>query len=58
MNYLDYIQRDNANKLHSIIKQFEHYFPEEFQKTDIHKCGHCNSTGLKNKQTYLILLPE
>lgn len=51
MNYLDYTTRDNANKLHSIIKQFEHYFPEEFSKTDIHKCGHCNATGLKDKQT-------
>ena len=51
MNYLDYTVRDNANKLHSVIKQFEHYFPEEFSKTDIHRCGHCNATGLKDKHT-------
>ena len=40
---------DNANKLHGAIKNFEHYFPEEFVKTNISKCGHCNGTGLEDK---------
>jgi len=39
----------NANKLHTIIKNFELYFPEELAKTDIHKCGHCNGTGLEDQ---------
>jgi len=39
----------NANILHNVLKQFEFYFPEEFEKTDISRCGHCNATGLKDK---------
>ena len=40
---------ENTNNLHGAIKTFEYYFPEEFEKTDIKKCGHCNSTGLTDK---------
>jgi len=39
----------NANKLHTVVKNFERFFPEEFEKTDINRCGHCDSTGLKDR---------
>jgi len=40
-----------TNEIYSIIKNFEYWFPEEFKKCDIIRCGHCNGTGLKDKNT-------
>jgi DnaJ-class molecular chaperone len=40
-----------SNKIFETIRNFETLFPEEFQKCDIHKCGHCKGTGLKNTHT-------
>jgi len=40
-----------TNEIYSVIKKFEHWFPEEFVKCDIKRCGHCNATGLKDKNT-------
>ena len=45
----DHIITANANKIHKTIKDFKRIFPEEFIKTDIKSCGHCNATGLKDK---------
>jgi len=40
---------NRTNKFINIIKSFEYYFKEEFDKCDIKKCGHCGGTGLKYK---------
>ena len=48
MTCKDYEITENVNKLHLVIKDFEHYFCEEFEKTGIKRCGHCNATGLSN----------
>lgn len=49
MTHRDFDIENNANKLHSIIKNFELYFPEELVKTNIYRCGHCNATGLEDQ---------
>lgn len=41
------IHNDNRTRIFKIIKDFEDLFPEEFEKTNIKKCGHCGGTGLK-----------
>lgn len=46
----DFMVSKNSNKLHSVLKDFEFYFPEEFEKTSVKRCGHCNATGIKDKQ--------
>lgn len=38
-----------ANKIFKTIKDFESLFPEEFEKTSIRQCGHCNGTGFSDK---------
>lgn len=38
-----------VNKFFEVIRNFETLFPEEFEKCDIKKCGHCGATGLKDK---------
>ena len=38
-----------VNKIFKVIQEFNSLFPEEFNKCDIKKCGHCNGTGLKDK---------
>lgn len=38
-----------ANRILTVIKDFENLFPDEFMKCDIKRCGHCGGTGLKNK---------
>ena len=30
-----------SNKIHSVIKNFEHMFPDQFGKTDIERCDEC-----------------
>lgn len=47
-------QIERANRIFKILKEFSDMFPDEFEKCDIKKCGHCNNTGLQNKQTSLI----
>jgi len=42
-------QLNNTNNLHIIIKKFQTMFQEEFEKTGISSCGHCNGTGLGSK---------
>lgn len=37
---------NNLNNLHLIIRNFQDYFPNSFEKTGILKCGHCNGTGM------------
>lgn len=48
MTCYDHIIKENSNKLHGIIKNFSTYFPEEFERTNINMCGHCNGTGLSD----------
>ena len=35
------LKMTKSNKIHSIIKNFEHMFPDQFEKTDIKKCDKC-----------------
>ena len=44
-------QQTRANKIFMVLKDFERYFPDEFYKCDIHRCGHCDGTGLGNKHS-------
>jgi hypothetical protein len=30
-----------SNKIHTVIKNFEHMFPDQFEKTEIKKCNKC-----------------
>lgn len=39
---------NRANRIFQVIKDFASLFPEEFEKCDIKKCGHCGGTGLKD----------
>jgi hypothetical protein len=34
------------NKIYSLIKGFEEFFPDELKKTSIHKCKQCDASGL------------
>jgi hypothetical protein len=43
-------QIERANKIYKTIKEFAELFPDEFNKCSIKSCGHCNNTGLYNKQ--------
>jgi hypothetical protein len=36
-----------SNKIHTVIKNFEHMFPDQFEKTDIKKCDKCQG-GFRN----------
>lgn len=48
------IENNNrVNKFFKVIQEFNILFPEEFDKCDIKKCGHCGATGLQNKQQML-----
>lgn len=35
------IKLARSNKIHTVIKNFEHMFPDQFEKTDIKKCDKC-----------------
>lgn len=35
------IKLERSNKIHTVIKNFEHMFPDQFEKTDIQKCNEC-----------------
>ena len=43
---------ERLNKLYLIIYNFQEYFNEEFEKTNIKKCDKCHS-GLKNKHNII-----
>lgn len=36
-----------SNRIHKVIKEFEHMFPDQFEKTDIKKCHKCTG-GFKD----------
>lgn len=42
-------RQTRANKIFQVIRDFERLFPDEFRKCGIHKCGHCEGTGVGNK---------
>ena len=46
---LDYNRAQNANKIHTTIKNFEWMFPYEFEKCAIKQCSKCGKSGLTNK---------
>ena len=39
----------NTNGLHSTLKQMEVITPDDFKSTGIIRCGHCNGTGVKDR---------
>jgi len=39
-----------VNMILKTIRNFERLFPEELRKCDINRCGHCDGTGLKDRQ--------
>lgn len=41
-------QLQRSNRIFQAIKDFEKLFPEEFEKTNIRKCGHCNGVGFSD----------
>jgi hypothetical protein len=42
-------QLNKSLALHTAIKTFRHYFPEEFKKTNIIECTSCKGLGITNK---------
>jgi len=43
---MDSVQlQTRSNKIFRIINDFANLFPDEFEKCDIKKCGHCNAVG-------------
>jgi DnaJ-class molecular chaperone len=45
---------NRVNKIFQTIKEFENLFPEELEKCDLKKCGHCGGTGLRDKQQTIL----
>lgn len=45
------MMRARANKIFETIHNFERFFPDEFEKCEIKKCGHCNGTGIANRHS-------
>ncbi len=46
MKYPTQEQQIKANGIFTTIRSFHNMCPEEFEKTGIHSCGHCNGRGI------------